>query len=65
MTMFSSTPTAAMMLLAQANDLISLFIALETTSIAQFIMVGIGRRDRCIVLAEKAMTELMRHRQRP
>ncbi|MEE8422484.1 MAG: NADH-quinone oxidoreductase subunit N [Dehalococcoidia bacterium] len=36
----------AMVLLAQANDLIILFIALETTSIAQFVLAGIGRDDR-------------------
>ncbi|MDP6605657.1 MAG: NADH-quinone oxidoreductase subunit N [Dehalococcoidia bacterium] len=36
----------AMVLLAQANDLIILFVALETTSIAQFVLAGIGRDDR-------------------
>jgi len=36
----------AMVLLAQANDLIAIFIALETTSIAQFVMAGIGRDGR-------------------
>ncbi len=36
----------AMVLLAQSNDLIAIFIALETTSIAQFVLAGIGRDDR-------------------
>ncbi|MEX1021770.1 MAG: NADH-quinone oxidoreductase subunit N [Dehalococcoidia bacterium] len=37
---------ASMVLLAQANDLIAIFVALETTSIAQFIMAGLARSDR-------------------
>ena len=37
---------AAMVLLAQANDLIAVFVAIETTSIAQFVLAGIGRDDR-------------------
>jgi len=36
----------SMVLLAQGNDLIMIFVALETTSIAQFILAGIGRDDR-------------------
>lgn len=36
----------AMILLAQSVDLIAIFIALETTSIAQFVMAGIARDDR-------------------
>ena len=36
----------AMVLLAQSNDLIAIFIALETTAIAQFVLAGIGRDDR-------------------
>jgi NADH-quinone oxidoreductase subunit N len=32
--------------LAQANELITVFVALETTSIAQFVMAGLGRDDR-------------------
>lgn len=36
----------SMVLLAQADDLITIFVALETTSIAQFIMTGIARNDR-------------------
>ena len=38
--------TASMILLAQGYDLILIFIALETTSIAQFILAGIGRDAR-------------------
>ena len=37
---------AAMVLLAQANDLIAIFVAIETASIAQFVLAGIGRDDR-------------------
>jgi len=37
---------ASMVLLAQGNDLITIFVALETTSIAQFIMAGLARTDR-------------------
>ncbi|MGE3961410.1 MAG: NADH-quinone oxidoreductase subunit N [Dehalococcoidia bacterium] len=37
---------ASMVILAQANDLITIFVALETTSIAQFIMAGLARTDR-------------------
>jgi NADH-quinone oxidoreductase subunit N len=37
---------ASMVLLTQANDLIAIFVALETTSIAQFILAGIARDDR-------------------
>ena len=36
----------SMILLAQADDLITIFVALETTSIAQFILAGITRNDR-------------------
>lgn len=36
----------AMLLLTQANDLITIFVALETTSIAQFILAGIARDAR-------------------
>jgi len=35
----------SMSLLAQGQDLILIFIALETTSIAQYVLVGITRRD--------------------
>ena len=37
---------ASMVILAQANDLITIFVALETTSIAQFVMAGLARTDR-------------------
>lgn len=37
---------ASMIVLAQANDLITIFVALETTSISQFILAGITRTDR-------------------
>jgi len=37
---------ASMVILAQANDLITIFIALETTSISQFVMAGLARTDR-------------------
>jgi NADH-quinone oxidoreductase subunit N len=37
---------AAMVLLAQARDLVAIFVALETTSIAQFVLVGLARDDR-------------------
>lgn len=37
---------ASMVILAQANDLITIFVALETTSISQFIMAGLARTDR-------------------
>ena len=40
------TATGTMVLLAQANDLIAIFVALETTSIAQFVLAGIARDDR-------------------
>jgi NADH-quinone oxidoreductase subunit N len=40
------TSAGAMALLVQSNDLITIFVALETTSIAQFILVGIVRTDR-------------------
>ena len=36
----------SMVLLVQSNDLITLFVALETTSIAQFILAGIARNER-------------------
>ncbi len=36
----------SMVLLAQANDLITVFVALETTSISQFVLAGIGRDQR-------------------
>ncbi|PKN81711.1 MAG: NADH-quinone oxidoreductase subunit N [Chloroflexi bacterium HGW-Chloroflexi-9] len=36
----------SMALLVQSNDLITLFVALETTSIAQFIMAGIAKTDK-------------------
>ena len=35
---------ASMVLLVQSNDLITLFVALETTSLAQFILAGIARK---------------------
>lgn len=38
--------TGAMVLLAQANDLIVIFVALETTSIVQFVLAGIGGSGR-------------------
>lgn len=37
---------ASMVILAQANDLITIFVALETTSISQFVMAGLARTDR-------------------
>jgi len=40
------TSAAAMLLLAQGQDLILIFIALETTSVAQFVLVGLARDDR-------------------
>jgi NADH-quinone oxidoreductase subunit N len=40
------TSTGSMVVLAQANELITIFVALETTSIAQFVMAGLGRDDR-------------------
>jgi len=40
------TSAASMLLLAQANDLILIFVALETTSISQFIMAGMARTNR-------------------
>jgi NADH-quinone oxidoreductase subunit N len=40
------TSAASMILLAQANDLITIFVALETTSISQFMMAGLGADDR-------------------
>ena len=40
------TATGAMVLLAQAQDLIAIFVFLETTSIAQFVLAGIARDDR-------------------
>ncbi|MPZ98810.1 MAG: NADH-quinone oxidoreductase subunit NuoN [Dehalococcoidia bacterium] len=36
----------SMVLLAQSNDLITIFVALETTSIAQFVLAGIARDNR-------------------
>lgn len=36
----------SMVLLVQSNDLIALFVALETTSLAQFILAGIARNER-------------------
>lgn len=36
----------SMLLLAQANDLIMVFVALETTAITQFVLAGIGRDER-------------------
>jgi NADH-quinone oxidoreductase subunit N len=38
--------TASMIVLAQARELITIFVALETTSVAQFVLAGIGRDDR-------------------
>ncbi len=38
--------TAGMMLLAGARDLVTIFVALELTSITQFILVGFRRDDR-------------------
>lgn len=40
------TATGAMVLLAQSNDLIMIFVALETTAIAQFVLAAIARDDR-------------------
>ena len=40
------TSCASMIVLAQANELITIFVALETTSIAQFVLAGLGRDDR-------------------
>ena len=40
------TSAASMVLLAQANDLITIFVALETTSISQFILAAIVRTNR-------------------
>ena len=40
------TATGAMVLLTQGQDLILIFVALETTSIAQFVLAAIGRDDR-------------------
>ena len=40
------TSAGSMLILAQANDLITIFVALETTSIAQFIMAGLSRSNR-------------------
>ena len=40
------TSTGAMVLLVQAQDLIMIFVALETTSIVQFVLAGIARDDR-------------------
>ena len=36
----------SMVLLVQSNALIPLFVALETTSLAQFILAGIARNER-------------------
>ena len=36
----------SMMLLTQAYDLITIFVALETTSLVQFVLAGIARDDR-------------------
>ena len=36
----------AMALMAQSNDLIIAFVALETTSISQFVLAGMGRDER-------------------
>ena len=36
----------SMVLLVQSNDLITLFVALETTALAQFILAGIARNER-------------------
>ena len=38
--------TGSMSLLVQAQDLILIFIALETTSIAQYVLVAITREDK-------------------
>ena len=40
------TSAGAMALLVQGQDLILIFVALETTSIAQFVLAGIARDDR-------------------
>ncbi len=40
------TSAGAMLLLVQGQDLILIFVALETTSIAQFVLAGIARDDR-------------------
>lgn len=38
--------TASMVVLAQAQELITIFVALETTSVCQFILAGLARDDR-------------------
>ena len=40
------TATASMVILAQANDLIAIFVAIETTAIAQFVLAGLARDNR-------------------
>ena len=40
------TSAGSMVLLAQAQDLIAIFVFLETTSISQFVLAGIARDDR-------------------
>ncbi len=42
----SSSPAAAMMLLASSRDLILIFVALELTSISQYIMAALQRDER-------------------
>lgn len=38
--------TASMIVLAQAQELITIFVALETTSVSQFVLAGLARDDR-------------------
>ena len=38
--------TASMVILTQAQELITIFVALETTSVCQFILAGLARDDR-------------------
>ncbi|MFA7296478.1 MAG: NADH-quinone oxidoreductase subunit N [Dehalococcoidia bacterium] len=38
--------TASMVVLAQAQELITIFVAIETTSVCQFILAGLARDDR-------------------
>ena len=40
------TSAGSMVLLAQAQDLIAIFVFLETTSVSQFVLAGIARDDR-------------------
>ena len=40
------TAAGSMVLLAQAQDLIAIFVFLETTSVSQFVLAGVARDDR-------------------